>query len=92
MTKNNKVDSKVNLLRTTELTGFLPDLTRLGLTEESSTKQLYLSRSHKGLGNAMNQLMDQFHVVHYNDWLGRIFAFYKFNRFRKAQVLGNVNG
>lgn len=49
MTNNNKVGSKVYLLSTTELTSFLPDLTRLGLTEESSTKQLYSSRSHKGL-------------------------------------------
>ena len=92
MTNNDKVGSKVDLLNTAELTGFLPDLTRLGLIEElGSTKQLYLSRGHKGSGNAMNQLKDQFHVVHYNDWLGRNFAFYKFNRFRKAQVLANVN-
>ena len=54
MTNNEKVGSKVDLLNTAELTGFLPDLTRLGLIEElGSTKQLYLSRGHKGSGNAM---------------------------------------
>ena len=53
MTNNDKVGSKVDLLNTAQLTGFLPDLTRLGLIEESSTKQLYLSRGHKGSGNAM---------------------------------------
>lgn len=29
---------------------------------------------YKGLGNAMNYLKD--HLIYYNDWLGRNFAFF----------------
>ena len=59
----------------------------MALTKENLKKQLYLSLRYKGLGNAKNYLKD--HVIYYNDWLERNFAFNKINRFKKAQVDNN---
>ena len=93
MTSNNKVGSNVDLfckhyrtdLFLTKLGLTWLERTRPGLTKESSTKQLYLSLKYKGLGNAMNYLKD--HVIYYNAWLGRDFAFY--NHSLKALVDNN---